>query len=77
MLIILVFFILLLLILVVVVVAAMSLSGKPLKIDALRAAIKDHDLRVEAANAEAAAAMLLIQNAPALSFNTVARRGTS
>jgi len=57
--------------------AVTTVTGKPLKIDALRVAIKDHDLKVEAANAEAAAALLSMQNASSLSFNRVARRGTS
>ena len=55
----------------------LSITGKPLKIDALRVAIKDYDLKIEAANAEAAAALLSMQNASALSFNRVARRGKS
>ena len=65
-------------VLVVVVMYVTLLPGKPLKIDALRLAIKNHDLKVETAHAEAAAAAaaaLLAQNASALSFNRVARRG--
>ena len=51
------------------------IPGKPLKIDALRVAIKDHDLKVEAANAEAAAALLAAQDSP-MSFNSTLKRGS-